>query len=95
MSTSKETIRAWLKEGKKNGCTHMIVVCDTWDHTDSPIYCESPEKTLEQIEKMNTVLFRLMEVYDLRLDLGNQLSEHRAMHIPSPPKNPFGFRIIK
>jgi hypothetical protein len=38
MSTTHEDIARWLKEGKAKGATHLIVVCDTFDHDDYPVY---------------------------------------------------------
>ena len=38
MATTKQVIRRWLKEAKAKGATHMIVVCDTFDHEDYPVF---------------------------------------------------------
>lgn len=37
MSTTKEELREWIKRGKSAKATHMIVVCDTFDHEDYPV----------------------------------------------------------
>ena len=39
MAATYEEIKGWLDEGRKRkDITHMIVVCDTWDHEDYPVY---------------------------------------------------------
>ncbi|TSC59680.1 MAG: hypothetical protein LiPW15_700 [Parcubacteria group bacterium LiPW_15] len=37
MATTKTTIARWLNQAKKDGATHLIVVCDTFDHEDYPV----------------------------------------------------------
>jgi hypothetical protein len=37
MAATQEDIRRWLKEAKKEGATHVIVVCDSFDHEDYPV----------------------------------------------------------
>jgi hypothetical protein len=38
MSTTIEELRQWFLEGVELGASHMIVVCDTYDHEDYPVY---------------------------------------------------------
>lgn len=44
MSCTQEEIRAWLLEGKAQGATHTIIVCDTFDYEDYPVHV-MPERT--------------------------------------------------
>jgi len=37
MAVTKGEIRTWLLEAKKEGATHVIVVCDTFDYDDYPV----------------------------------------------------------
>lgn len=82
MPTDVATIADWLKVGKENGMSHVITVCDNWDHVDSAIFCATPEKTVKVFQEMNTDFFRVLEVYDLSMDLEGQLNEDRAIHLP-------------
>ena len=36
--TTKHEIAQWFDRGVSEGATHMIVVCDTFDHEDYPVY---------------------------------------------------------
>ena len=38
MATTKQEIKEWLLEGLKTKSTHVITVCDTFDHEDYPVY---------------------------------------------------------
>ena len=80
MSTSREDIRAWLRDGKARGKTHLVVVCDTWDHDDYPVECESKEAAKALVRNPGSMQ-RVMEVYNLSMDLESQLAEHRAYNL--------------
>ena len=36
--TTKAEIRTWLEKGLEQGDNHVIIACDTFDHSDYPIY---------------------------------------------------------
>ena len=76
MAATREDIRAWLGQAKMRGVSHMVVMCDTYDHSDYPIYTNDPHKTAYEAGSMQ----RLMEVYSLALDIEGQLNERRAFH---------------
>ena len=38
MPTTQKDIRGWLHRGKEKGATHVLVVCDTFDHSDYPVF---------------------------------------------------------
>src|SRR5512135_1074915 len=65
---TKEDIRGWLKCGKHKGATHVIIVCDTFDWTDYPVYVLPGVSVAEEIEKYGSNnLQKVMEVYNLAL----------------------------
>jgi len=78
---SKEDIHEWLKEGKKKGMTHVIIVCDDFQWEDYPIYI-MPGQDVKEIEKKHGVeqMERVMEIYNLSLPLEPQIEEERAWH---------------
>lgn len=86
----KAEIQRWLEDGKANGATHMLVVCDTYDFEDYPVYVYPPEKKSQYNETDVNRAFqrynqknmqKVMEVYSFDLSLKSQLNEHRAMHL--------------
>lgn len=86
MGTTREDILGWLKEGKRRRSTHIIVVCDTFDHGDYPVYVQRSADVREEADKYdNKNMQRVMEVYALHLDLESQLSEKRSFHYEYPP----------
>ena len=76
MATTREDIARWFNEGQKQGATHMIVVCDTFDWEDYPVYV-SPQ---ENVRKKTAEQGKVMEVYSLSKSLNMQLNEYRAFH---------------
>lgn len=94
MSTTKNQIREWFLRGKEDGATHMIIGCDTFDHSDFPVFV-MPAEDVHEIEAklrahpMQTVL----EVYHLGMDVDEQLAKGRVFNYEIPgqekPKCPF------
>jgi hypothetical protein len=74
-------IRRWFEEGVANKATHMIVVCDTFDHEDYPVFV-APHEDVREREKAydHRDMQRVMEVYNLGMDMDDQLSEYRAFN---------------
>lgn len=82
MATSKDEIRRWLIEARKQGATHVIVVCDTWDCEDYPVSVMPNEDVRQKFNEYSTMsMQRVMEVYALARDIDAQLQEHRAFHL--------------
>lgn len=80
--TTKNEIKSWLEYGQAQGATHMIVVCDTFDYEDYPVYVkpgEDPRKVAEKYQDFNR-MSRVMEVYSYRYPIADQLKEERAFH---------------
>jgi hypothetical protein len=81
MGTTQSEIRTWLERAKARGATHVIVVCDTFDHEDYPVEVMSGEDVKQKYDDYNGKdMNRVMEVYNLGLDIESQLSEYRAFH---------------
>ncbi len=81
MVPTREEIRSWLERGKKIKATHLIVVCDTFDYDDYPVYVTKEEDVREVYSKYNDKNMQMvMEVYSFRRSLEDQLKEHRAFH---------------
>lgn len=81
MGTTKEDIGTWFDEGVQQGATHMIVVCDTFDYEDYPVYVKPGEDVREKYEQYNGKnMQRVMEVYSLKKSKESQLDERRVFH---------------
>ncbi len=92
MSTTPQVLSDWFDEGVRQSATHMIVVCDTFDHGDFPVYVKPDEDAHEKTEKeRNGSMQRVVEVYDLRADKVAQMAEDRAFNFGDDelaPSNP-------
>lgn len=80
MRTTQEDIKSWFEEGLKQKATHMVVVCDTFDHSDYPVYVKKDED-VHKIEKKNDNsenMTKVMEVYNLNKSMNEQLSQMRC-----------------
>jgi hypothetical protein len=81
MRTTKDDIKRWLKRGKENGSTHMIIVCDAFDYEDYPVYVKFNENVHEIESRYNLKNMQMvMEVYNLSMDFEKQLKEHRSFN---------------
>lgn len=82
MAATKDEIRKWVERGVERGATHVIILCDTWDWEDFPSYVEKDESVYEEVSKCQTADdLRVMEVYNLSMDIETQLNEYRAWHL--------------
>lgn len=66
MSTSREELAAWFDEGIRQGATHMVVKCDTFDYEDYPVYVmPGQDPRVEADSSKQPGMTRVMEVYKL------------------------------
>jgi hypothetical protein len=80
MACSLDDIKRWFKEGKRVKATHMIVVCDTFDYEDYPVYVARGQN-VRDIESAHTGnMQHVMEVYNLSLPMEQQLNEVRSFN---------------
>jgi len=84
MAATKDDIRRWVENSKSQNYDYVIIVCDQYDWSDFPV--PVMEKDFEEAYKANTGQHnacKIMEVYDLKLDIESQLNERRAFHYPA------------
>jgi hypothetical protein len=80
---SKQDIYTWIKFAKEKKQRFLIVVCDTFDHNDYPVYAKDEEQCKTKFDKYNgKELQRIEEIYDLEKDINEQLQSLKAWHIP-------------
>lgn len=77
MTTTIEDIRYWIQQGQEEGATDMIVVCDTFDHSDYPVFCKTPTEAREKVGNPSSMQ-KVMEYYNLTGDIEDQLSRRRC-----------------
>lgn len=81
MGTTKEDIREWIERGKEEKATHMIVVCDTFLYEDYPVFVSKNEDVKKKMEEYNGKNEqRIMEVYNLKMDIEQQLNQERSFN---------------
>jgi hypothetical protein len=84
MATSKEEIGFWVRGAKASGARWLLIVCDTFDYEDYPVKIKAEENFWIRYKEYNMEnMQRVMEVYDLEMDLKSQLAEKRAWHLPA------------
>lgn len=89
MGTSAEVLAQWFDHGVADGATHMIVVCDTYDWDDYPVYVTPTEDAREKAQTYNDKeMQQVMEVYDLALPKADQMAEFRAFNYGNQPTDP-------
>lgn len=93
-AATKQDIYHWWVAGKRNHASHMLIVCDTFDHEDYPVYVkqldesdvilgsDDNEWTIDKaIAKYSTNMQHIHEIYDLSMDMTTQLASARAWNI--------------
>jgi hypothetical protein len=83
MGISRETIDRWFDCGIEKKAKWMIVVCDTFDYGDYPVYATTDEDFWRKYDEHNNRNMQtIMETYDLGRDKKTQLDEWRAWNRP-------------
>lgn len=82
MAASQNQIRQWIERGIEMGATHVIVVVDTFDHEDYPVFVKPNESVKTRISYYQGASMQdVMEVYNLSMDIESQINEYRAWHL--------------
>lgn len=81
MAATRDDISRWFDDGVAEGATHMIIVTDTFDWEDFPVYVLPGQSARVQADDHRSrSMQKVMEVYSLKMDKGAQLAEFRAFH---------------
>lgn len=82
MAATKNCIENWFDRGIKSKDKYLIVVCDTFEYEDYPVYAFDEDSCREKIEYFkNADMSKVMEVYDLSKDKEWQLNQPRAWNV--------------
>ena len=89
MGATRDDISRWFDQGHADGATHMIVVCDTYDHEDYPVYV-MPGTDLRKTFDLNNGpnMTRAMECYALWKPKDPQMGQYRVMDFEAKPLTP-------
>lgn len=68
--TTVNQIRDWLGQASREH-THMLVVCDTYDYDDYPVYTDDVSGAIKKYKAAS--MQKIMEVYDLSMSHEEQL----------------------
>lgn len=73
MATTIEDLKSWFLEGKARKANFMIVVCDTFDWEDYPVFISKDENIRTAYDKyQGPNMQKVMEVYNLSKDFDKQ-----------------------
>ncbi len=82
MTATLQDIRGYVERGQKNGSTHVIIACDTFDHDNYPVFVSSQENVQEKIDDINkSEMQKIDEVYNLQIPIEPQLQAPRAYNL--------------
>lgn len=77
--TTQSEISGWLDElYTDENLTHMIVFCDTYDHSNYPVYVSKGQDVKARVKSGN--MQKVMEVYSHNYTKEFQLSQRRAFN---------------
>jgi hypothetical protein len=81
MTTTRDDIIDWFHEGQAKGATHVLVVCNTSDWSDYPVFVMPGEDARKRAEENNGPnMTKLMEIYKLSDDWQTQLDQRRCFN---------------
>lgn len=79
MTATRNNIESWLKKPSVENATHMLVVCDTFDNSDYPVYVQANQDVKQVMAEYNARnMQRVEEVYSFAHDLEEQLNTQTA-----------------
>jgi hypothetical protein len=88
MGTSKKQISEWVDKGCVDGYNFMIIVCDSFDYEDFPVYTTWDRFHKDHAEHNSKSMQKIMEIYDLNMDKKEQLNANRVFNYPKNQPNP-------
>lgn len=80
MTTAAE-LKGWFDQGVTQGSKWMIILVDTWDYDNYPVYFTDPVELYKRYDNAGNMQ-RVMEVYDLSLPFQ---AEGRCFQLPPRP----------
>ena len=80
--TTPDKIKQWLMQGQEKNARWVLIVCDTLNYEDYPIYAYAPKECREKYQQYNEKdMQRVMEIYDLHQNIEEQLVRERTFDL--------------
>lgn len=81
MAATRADIQSWLTD-LEDDITHVIIVCDTYDWDDYPVYVSKDEDVRKVESRFHGNMQQVMEVYSFtgKHTIEDQMAERRAFH---------------
>lgn len=86
--TSRGQIEEWFHAGRGDARDYLIVACDQFDYGDYPVYAQQWGVEAEVQRLLERELTDVHEVYDLDMDLDDQLAQKRCWSMPNNEEPP-------
>ena len=75
-----DEIRIWLQNGIRKGATHCLIIHDSWNFNDYPVYV-MPNQDVRAIASQYLYSNEsILEVYNLSLDIEQQINDVRTVN---------------
>lgn len=85
MATTRTMIENWLRRGQQQGAIYMLVICDTYDWDDYPVFVSNEEDLNQTAQRYNGAnMQKVMECYKITDDWQSQLAKPRCWNGWSP-----------
>jgi len=81
MAATKNDILNWLEQAKIKKAKYMMVICDTFDWDDYPVYIMSDMECQETYDYPGNMQ-KVVEVYDMSIDIESQIGQRRCLNLP-------------
>ncbi len=82
MTATRKYIELWLDKAREKGATHLIVALDRYHYNNYPVYVSSNEDVITEINRIeSSSLQGIDEVYNMSMDIDEQLSQERVYNI--------------
>lgn len=79
MAAGMADIERWLANAKEEKATHLVVVCDTFDYDDYPVYVQKGQDVRKVVDAyQGKSMQQVMEVYNMSMPLEPQINERRS-----------------
>jgi hypothetical protein len=82
MTATRHDIQGWIQEAQQQRATHLIIMHDTFDHENYPVFVSAVQDAHREAMKHCNNMQVIEEVYSFtgKYPLDFQLNERRAIH---------------
>jgi hypothetical protein len=86
MTALYKDIEKWLLDGNNGLFSHLLVVCDTFNYENYPVYVLHEENVEDYISKYDNpkTMCRIEEIYNYSMDLEQQLTQGFTYNYKTP-----------